>query len=276
MDKHQYMTISDFSRLSGVSRKALIFYDNIGLFRPAHVAENGYRYYHHLQLDTITVIQSLKELGMPLEEIRLHLECRTPERTIQLLQRQHQAILDKICQLQRLSDLVEYRIRRTRQALALDVDAIQLIRREPVPVLISEPVRCPEPQISYETWVRFFAACDENNIPYAVPIGYRIHSDSLRAGQYEVIDRLFIQSGNTQKATAVIPGGTYLVGYLRGYTETTVPLYRRLLAYAEAQGLRLAGHAYQEPLLDEISTSDPGDYLIQTAIRVEPADTDSP
>ena len=67
--KDNYLSISQFSKIAEVSRKALIFYDNIGLFSPDVTDSNGYRYYSHEQIYIISVINTLKELGMPLSEI---------------------------------------------------------------------------------------------------------------------------------------------------------------------------------------------------------------
>ena len=71
--KDNYLTISEFSKISEISRKALIFYDNIGLFSPEYTAPNGYRYYSHEQIYVISVITLLKELGMPLSEIKFYM-----------------------------------------------------------------------------------------------------------------------------------------------------------------------------------------------------------
>ena len=38
-------SIQELSRLSGVTTRALRWYDQIGLLKPGRVAENGYRYY---------------------------------------------------------------------------------------------------------------------------------------------------------------------------------------------------------------------------------------
>ncbi|WP_301426247.1 MerR family DNA-binding transcriptional regulator [Carnobacterium sp.] len=41
----EYLTISQFSALSGISRKTLIYYDKIDLFSPKMVTDKGYRMY---------------------------------------------------------------------------------------------------------------------------------------------------------------------------------------------------------------------------------------
>lgn len=63
--------IGEFSSLSGVSTKALRFYDEIGLFRPASVdVRTGYRLYRLQQLAELASILALKDLGASLHDVR--------------------------------------------------------------------------------------------------------------------------------------------------------------------------------------------------------------
>ena len=67
--------IGDFSRLSLVSVKALRYYDELGLLKPARVDEcTGYRYYSASQLTRLNRILALKDLGLSLEQIALLLD----------------------------------------------------------------------------------------------------------------------------------------------------------------------------------------------------------
>jgi DNA-binding transcriptional MerR regulator len=70
--------IGEFAELSGVSAKTLRFYDEIGLLHPASVdPRTGYRLYVSQQLEELAAIIALKDLGLPLAEVR-HL-IKTPE-----------------------------------------------------------------------------------------------------------------------------------------------------------------------------------------------------
>ena len=73
--------ISDFSRLSLVSAKALRYYDELGLLKPARVDEStGYRYYAASQLPRLNRILALKDLGLSLQQIAQMLDQEpTPE-----------------------------------------------------------------------------------------------------------------------------------------------------------------------------------------------------
>ena len=83
-----YLSISEFSRMTGIPRKTLIYYDKIGLVKPALIQENGYRRYTAQQANTVSVIQGLRLLNMPLEEIRRYLDERTPASSLELFKRQ--------------------------------------------------------------------------------------------------------------------------------------------------------------------------------------------
>jgi DNA-binding transcriptional MerR regulator len=67
--------IGDFSRLSLVSVKALRYYDELGLLKPARVDEfTGYRYYSASQLTRLNRILAMKDMGLSLEQIALLLD----------------------------------------------------------------------------------------------------------------------------------------------------------------------------------------------------------
>jgi len=63
--------IGEFAALSGVSAKTLRFYDEIGLLRPASIdPRTRYRFYVPQQLEELASILALKEIGVPLAEVR--------------------------------------------------------------------------------------------------------------------------------------------------------------------------------------------------------------
>ena len=80
-----YMTTGELARIMGITKETLFHYDEIGLFCPQVVKENRYRYYSVDQIELLDTILLLKELGIPLKEIRSLLEKRTPEKVAHFL-----------------------------------------------------------------------------------------------------------------------------------------------------------------------------------------------
>jgi DNA-binding transcriptional MerR regulator len=66
------MSIGDFSRMTCLTVKALRHYHDIGVLEPVEIdASNGYRYYAPSQVAVAQTVRRLRDLGMPLEEIRV-------------------------------------------------------------------------------------------------------------------------------------------------------------------------------------------------------------
>ena len=64
------MKISEFAKKSGVTVKTLLYYDKIGLLKPAMKSENGYRIYYDEDFIRLQQISTLKFVGLSLQEIK--------------------------------------------------------------------------------------------------------------------------------------------------------------------------------------------------------------
>jgi DNA-binding transcriptional MerR regulator len=65
------LTIGEFSRASYLTIKTLRHYHDVGLLEPTHVdRSSGYRYYRADQIGTAQTIRRLRELEMPVEQVK--------------------------------------------------------------------------------------------------------------------------------------------------------------------------------------------------------------
>ena len=65
------LTVGDFSRITHLSIKTLRHYHQVGLLEPATVnPDTGYRYYRDDQIPTAQVIRRLRDLEMPVAEVK--------------------------------------------------------------------------------------------------------------------------------------------------------------------------------------------------------------
>lgn len=106
------MNISDVAKKTGLTSKAIRFYEQKGLVTPAYRADNGYRTYHQKQLEELIFLRKARQVGFSLEECQelLHLfhdpsrhsadvKARTLKKVdeiaqhIQALQEMHQQLL---------------------------------------------------------------------------------------------------------------------------------------------------------------------------------------
>lgn len=95
-------TVSEVSRISGVSVRALHHYDAIGLLKPTRVTEAGYRLYDEASLGRLQTILLFRELRFSLKEIKTILDSPDFDRELAL----HQQIELLELQRKRLGELI--------------------------------------------------------------------------------------------------------------------------------------------------------------------------
>lgn len=130
MNQKKKLSILEFSRLTGISRDNLRFYDRIGLLCPEQRGENNYRYYARHQLNSAYLIGSLRLLEVGLEDIRHYSAGRTPERMLALFARQEERIQAEIARLRETSEIMKLRASLAREALA-HADGEVLVEERP-------------------------------------------------------------------------------------------------------------------------------------------------
>ncbi|HEV8543901.1 MAG TPA: MerR family transcriptional regulator [Verrucomicrobiae bacterium] len=96
-------TVKQVAAMSGVSVRALHFYDETSLLKPAYVGANGYRYYEEPQLLKLQQILFYRELGFELKRIKRILGRRDFEKVAALAS--HRKVLEK--NLERTRRLIE-------------------------------------------------------------------------------------------------------------------------------------------------------------------------
>jgi DNA-binding transcriptional MerR regulator len=82
-------SIGDVARMTGVTARTLRHYDDIGLLRPSRVSTNGYRWYGRDELRRLQRILLLRELQLPLPDIRVILEGEVDEVAFLRRHREH-------------------------------------------------------------------------------------------------------------------------------------------------------------------------------------------
>ncbi|WP_033342082.1 MerR family transcriptional regulator [Catenuloplanes japonicus] len=128
------LTVGEFARLTHLSIRTLRRYHDSGLLVPDRVDEaTGYRYYTPAQIPNAQVIHRLRELDLPLAEVRRVLDSEDPDERARIV----------AAHLRRLEDQLEQTRRAVvslRQLLAPEPVAVELRRVPPLTVAAIEAV----------------------------------------------------------------------------------------------------------------------------------------
>lgn len=272
MDKQKHMSISEFSYVSGISRKNLIFYHDIGLLIPDYIAPNKYRYYTFYQLDLASVIIALKEIGMPLKEIKEYMDSRTPEKLVKLLKEQKFLIEEHITKLNNICAMIQSRMDLTSMAMEVRNYDIHIKECEAEWIYASDEINHETQDAELKSMVDFYDQCAMDQVAYGYPLATITYNKSLLNKNYEKYSRIFVRPalGFDKNKLIEKPKGLYAIGYGASGYEQDHELYKKLYAFIEKCNLTITGDSYEELLLDEIAVKDPNGYLHQIAIGVGP------
>lgn len=261
-------TIGEFAALHEINKKTLMWYDEIGLLKPACIRENGYRCYSYAQSATLETILMLRELDMSLEDIRQFLENRSPETFDRLLQEKITQLSQTIAHLKTVQKLLQNHRRDLKTLAGLDLDAITLVQRDSrylAAVEIAPGMRDEEEIARVVDKAKHYHLRRLHDASY----GAMLPVERLYQGQLDAYSALYIEMPFpvSKKGLHQQPAGTYLRAFCQGSWDRLPQRYRQILDYAQRSGLTLTGYAY-ETGLNELVISSMDDYITQIDIPV--------
>ena len=65
-NKKYFLTSGEFAKMNGINKRTLHYYNDIGLFRPEMIDENGYHYYSRFQAEQRSGLTQTTRLTLPL------------------------------------------------------------------------------------------------------------------------------------------------------------------------------------------------------------------
>lgn len=268
--KNKLLTIGQFATMHGINKKTLMWYDEIGLFKPATVnPENGYRYYHYHQSPILETILLLRELDVSIGEIQNFMEHRSAASMKSLLEEKITELDQNIMHLQALRKTLGKHRQNMETLLTMDLSEIIIIEKEPR-YLVTVDI---DQQTTFEESVEMITAeterCQLDRL-HDASYGSMIPVASLQSGKFDDYARLFIEIPFlSQKSNLHLqPGGNYLKFFHKGDWSMLPLRYEQILSYAENQGIILTGFAYEmginENVIDRIE-----DYILQIEIPIK-------
>ena len=266
-------TIGEIAKHQNISRQTLIFYDKIGLFRPAYVdPENGYRYYSAAQLDYLDTICIMKRFGFSLDEIRAHMKRYTLDTSLIALRRQLAIIDRQIRDLQLIKSRVAHRCAQLEQTASLrgasgevSVEAVKgqyLLLQEVASPHTLEAVSIATKQC----FVRSF----RDQLPVFFQSGAIVPLSRIQEGRCTEASFAFLPIEKSRAPGVVkLPAGRCAVTHHTGDYLSIGKAYERLLAYCRAHRLKIVSDAYEFAINDYLSTGNESEYITKIMFYVE-------
>ena len=267
--QNKLLTIGQFAAMHGINKKTLMWYDEIGLFRPASVnPENGYRYYDYHQSPVLETILLLRDLDVSIHEIQDFMKDRSAGNLKQLLE-EKMADLDKqIAHLQTVRTTLSAHRQNMDTLLTMNLSEISVVEREERCLVTVEIDR----DTSFEREVELITAETEKyqlGRLHKASYGSMISVSSLMSGRYDDYSRLFIEIPflSYRAGLHMAPGGKYLRAFCKGEWDRLPKRYQEIFDYAREHGLTPYGYSYEmginENVIERIE-----DYIVQIEIPI--------
>ena len=266
-EKNKLLTIGQFANLHGINKKTLMWYDEIGLFKPAIInKENGYRYYNYYQSSVLETILLLRELNVSVKEIQEFMENRSAASLERLLDKKIQKLDQDILHLKAVRKTLFNHQQNMLTLMKMDLSEISVVEKEEsrlVTVDISE-------EMSFDREVEMIISETKKyqlRRLHDASYGTMISVDSLRNGSFDDYTKLFIEIPFPieKQGLHIQPKGKYLRAFHKGDWKGIPEKYEQMLDYAEKKDIELFGFSYEiginENVIDSIE-----DYIVQIDI----------
>jgi len=265
MNEQSFLSINQFSEITGLNVSTLRYYDQIGILEPASRGRNKYRYYAPYQLFTTNFINFLAELGVPLARIKELSSKRSPREVFDLLCECEQSLDLELKRIQNAYSKIHEFQRSILASENIDLCQFQLVQMKERAIILSPVNDWTKYADFYEPFVHFCKNLNENGNNHGYPVGGCF--DSINAFQEtpSQANRFFFADPNGKDK---IKKGNYVVGHVRGYYADMGDMPERIIAYAEENNLNFAGSVYVTYLLNEVSLADRDNYLAQVMVEV--------
>lgn len=267
--KDKLLTIGQFAAMHGINKKTLMWYDEIGLFKPAIIhPENGYRCYNYYQSPILETILLLRELDVSVNEIKDFMKNRSAGSLKCLLEEKITDLDMQINHLQAVRTTLCTHHQNMATLLTMDLSEISIIEKK-VRCLVTVDVG---KDTSFEQEVELITAETEKyhlGRLHKASYGSMISVASLQEGNYDDYSKLFIEIPFLpyQAGLHNTPDGKYLRAFHKGSWDGIPKRYQEIFDYAKEHNLILHGFSYEmginENVIDRME-----DYIMQIEIPV--------
>lgn len=265
--QEKFFTTGEFAKMCDVEKHVLFHYDDIGLFKPAIIQKNGYRYYSYHQYFTFSVILNLKKLGMSLKDIKIYLEQRNPSMFLDLLEEKSQQVAEKIKYFQDIQEIIQSMKAMTKEGIGSHNNLY--LETLPQEIILRSDNMENSPNKTFANLMQdYIKFCKNLGITVQESVGGIISVDNLRKNNFSNLSYLYIKTKSPLPGKTVIrKPGVYLCGYFEGTYDDLCHAYEKMLNYADENGIALGDYSFEEYLISDISQKDEKKYITKLMIE---------
>ncbi|MCU5522490.1 MerR family transcriptional regulator [Bacillus cereus] len=266
-------TIGEMAKMHNIAESTLRYYDEKGIFHPSTVdPQTNYRYYTIDQFSLLDTIKFLRQLNIPLKEIKKYIDERNPAYALNLLEKQQEMMLKKQREIEYALAKMEHRIHLIKEATKAKAE--QMVIKEIPPRKITAIAVAPN---TTDDMFEYYIHSLQKNMRqmddslFSGDIGVTVAKKGLMQNEFQAYSSVFILLDYMPfevQSSDEIKEGMFACVYHHGPYEETDETYKKLMKYIDQEGYEISGDAIEIALIDWSVTEDPEEQVTEIQIPI--------
>ena len=265
-----YYKIGEISKIYGIGRDSLMYYEDIGILKPFR-DKNGYRMYKLSDIWRLNLIKELRSLNFPMKKIKEYLDDRNIESTKEILNKEIILIDEKIEELLSYKQNIMKRLDTINDELRnlklYEIDLVYINKRKALE--LNANITKDEEfdfliQKLQKDYENRFTILGNNNI------GSSFCLDKIKKGIYNEFKSVFCFLEDEEEIYNIIfDEGYYLTLTYRGEYKNNKQHINKMFKYIEEKGYKVISDHIEIYKIDIHETEDINEFITEIQIPVD-------
>ena len=265
-----YYKIGEISKIYGIGRDSLMYYEDIGILKPFR-DKNGYRMYKLSDIWRLNLIKELRSLNFPMKKIKEYLDDRNIESTKEILNTEISLIDEKIEELLSYKQNIMKRLDTINDELRnlklYEIDLVYINKRKALE--LNANITKDEEfdfliQKLQKDYENRFTILGNNNI------GSSFCLDKIKQGIYNEFKSVFCFLEDEEEIYNIIFNeGYYLTLTYKGKYKNNKHYINKMFKYIEEKGYKIISDPIEIYKIDIHETEDINEFVTEIQIPVD-------
>lgn len=265
-----YYKIGEISKIYGIGRDSLMYYEDIGMLKPFR-DKNGYRMYKLSDIWRLNLIKELRSLNFPMKKIKEYLDDRNIESTKEILNKEIILIDEKIEELlsykQNIMKRLDTMNDELRNLKLYEIDLVYINKRK-VLELNTNITKDEE----FDFLIQKLQKDYENRLTILGNnnIGSSFCLDKIKQGIYNEFKSVFCFLEDEEEIYNIIFNeGYYLTLTYKGKYKNNKHYINKMFKYIEEKGYKIISDPIEIYKIDIHETEDINEFITEIQIPVD-------
>ncbi|MDO5411362.1 MAG: MerR family transcriptional regulator [Lachnospiraceae bacterium] len=267
--KH-YLKIGEVAKLNRISTATLRYYDQIGLFSPAHTTESGYRYYSVDQLVDLELIIWMRNNGAPLKDIQEIISNKSLDKVVSILEAEMTALQDQIQLLKNRLKATHFYLSHYRACCELTLEECRIMEFDNRYAICSKRgIDCGD-RTAYQIALNKIRCSTDTETFLNSYIGGVFHRSKKGDGFSQTFFPASVNIYDNNAPDSIkIPAGFFAVMLISGFFDTAYQYIPELISYLQQMGYQINGNCYVWKIWESVPEKKPEGELLEIQIPLK-------